>query len=163
MSSCLTADDIFFRTCRTPSVRSLCTRLSSGEFVIEFPHMERLACTSTKRVTIAVARLSMQTMQPSATQKENIAITVVKAFSAGLQRQQCQPEEERRFRSNRGIEEHLLAANMVIDKTLLANTMLWIVSLDLSTTFRRIGIHCGSIAVSWCFSSSNLVATNDIW
>ena len=103
------------------------------------------------------------TMQPSATQKENIAITIVKAFGAGLQRQQCQPEEERRFRSNQRIEEHLLAANMVIDKTLLANTMLWIVSLDLSTTFRRIGIHCGSIAVSLCFSSSNLAATNDIW
>ena len=30
----------------------------------------------------------------------------------------CQPEELNRFRSNRRIEEHLLTANLVIDKTL---------------------------------------------
>ena len=39
----------------------------------------------------------------------------------------CQPEEQHGFRSNRRIEEHLLTANMVIDKTLLGNTPLWIV------------------------------------
>ena len=50
----------------------------------------------------------------------------------------CQPEEQHGFRSNRRIEEHLLTANMVIDKTLLGNTPLWIVSLDLSKAFDRV-------------------------
>ena len=38
------------------------------------------------------------------------------------------------FRSGRRIEEHLLSANMVIDKTLLANVPLWLLSLDLTKT-----------------------------
>ena len=38
----------------------------------------------------------------------------------------AQPEEQHGFRTNRRIEEHLLSANMVIDKTLLANRLLWI-------------------------------------
>ena len=46
-----------------------------------------------------------------------------------------QPEEKHGFTRNRRIEEHLLTANMVIDKTWLANTPLWIVNLDLSTVF----------------------------
>ena len=50
----------------------------------------------------------------------------------------CQPEEQHGFRSKRGIEEHLLTANMVSDKTLLRNTPLWIVSLDLSKAFDRV-------------------------
>jgi len=52
--------------------------------------------------------------------------------------EQWQPEEQHGFRKNRRMEEHLLTANMVIDKTLLANTPLWIVSLDLSKTFDRV-------------------------
>ena len=51
--------------------------------------------------------------------------------------EQWQPEEQHGFRINRRMEEHLLTANMVIDKTLLANTALWIVSLDLSKAFDR--------------------------
>lgn len=94
MSSCLTADEIFCRTCPMPNVRSLCTPLGSGEFVIEFPHMEKWVCTSTTRVTIAVAKAVNANTQPRRTY-ENIAIATMKAFSAGLQRQQCQPEEER--------------------------------------------------------------------
>ena len=46
--------------------------------------------------------------------------------------EQRQPEEQHGFRSGRRIEEHLLTANIVIDKTLLANVPLWIASLDLS-------------------------------
>ena len=42
------------------------------------------------------------------------------------------------FRSGRRIEEHLLTANMIIDKTLLAKVPLWIVSLDLSKEFDRV-------------------------
>ena len=52
--------------------------------------------------------------------------------------EQHQPEEQHGFRSGRRIEEHLLTANMVIDKTLLANVPLWIVSLDLSKAFDRV-------------------------
>ena len=52
--------------------------------------------------------------------------------------EQWQPEEQHGFRRVRRIEEHLSTANMVIDKTLLANTLLWIVSLDLSNAFDRV-------------------------
>ena len=52
--------------------------------------------------------------------------------------EQHQPEEQHGFKSGRRIEEHLLTANTVIDKTLLANVPLWIVSLDLSKAFDRV-------------------------
>ena len=55
--------------------------------------------------------------------------------------EQHQPEEQHGFRSGRRIEEHLLTANTVIDKTLLANEKkvpLRIVSLDLSKAFDRV-------------------------
>ena len=52
--------------------------------------------------------------------------------------EQHQPEEQHGFRSGRRIEEHLLTANIVIDKTLLANIPLWILSLDLSKAFDRV-------------------------
>ena len=76
----------------------------------------------------------------------------------------CQPEEQHGFRSNRRIEEHLLTANMVIDKTLLGNTPLWIVSLDLSKAFDRVDLEVivGGFEAPWCLSSFDLVATNDI-
>ena len=47
----------------------------------------------------------------------------------------AQPEEQHGFRTKRRIEEHLLSANMVIDKTLLANKPSWILSLNLSKAF----------------------------
>ena len=50
----------------------------------------------------------------------------------------AQPEEQHGFRTNRRIEEHLLSANMVSDKTLLANRPVWILSLDLSKAFDRV-------------------------
>ena len=52
--------------------------------------------------------------------------------------EQHQPEEQHGFRSGRRIEEHLLTANVVIDKTLLANVPLWIASLDVSKVFDRV-------------------------
>ena len=52
--------------------------------------------------------------------------------------EQHQPEEQHGFRSGRRIEKHLLTANIVIDKTLLANVPLWIVNLDLSKAFDRV-------------------------
>ena len=50
----------------------------------------------------------------------------------------AQPEEQHAFRSDRRIEEHLLTACLVIEKTLAANIPIWLVSLDLSKAFDRI-------------------------
>ena len=49
-----------------------------------------------------------------------------------------QPEEQHGFRQGRRIEEHLLTANVCLQKTLAANTPLWIISLDLSKTFDKV-------------------------
>ena len=49
-----------------------------------------------------------------------------------------QPEEQHGFRSDRRIEEHLLTASLVMEKTLAANLPLWILSLDLSKAFDRV-------------------------
>ena len=49
-----------------------------------------------------------------------------------------QPEEQHGFRQGRRIEEHLLTANVCLQKTLAANAPLWITSLDLSKAFDTI-------------------------
>ena len=49
-----------------------------------------------------------------------------------------QPEEQHGFRQGRRIEEHLLTANVCLQKTLAANTPLWIISLDLSKAFDKV-------------------------
>ena len=49
-----------------------------------------------------------------------------------------QPEEQHGFRKGHGIEEHLLTANLVVDKLLAVSTPIWIVSLDLSKAFDRL-------------------------
>ena len=49
-----------------------------------------------------------------------------------------QPEEQHGFRQGRRIEEHLLTANVCLQKTLAASTPLWIISLDLSKAFDKI-------------------------
>ena len=50
----------------------------------------------------------------------------------------AQPEEQHGFRPERRIEEHLVTANLVLDKTLAANILLWIVSVDFSKAFDRV-------------------------
>ena len=50
----------------------------------------------------------------------------------------AQPEEQDGFRKNRRIEEHLITANYVFDKTLLTSTPIWVISLDLSKAFDRV-------------------------
>ena len=50
----------------------------------------------------------------------------------------AQPEEQHGFRKNRRIEEHLMTANYVFDKTTLVGTPFWFISLDLSKGFDRI-------------------------
>ena len=49
----------------------------------------------------------------------------------------AQPEEQDGFRSGRRIEEHLVTANLVIDKSWSVNMPIWIISLDLSKAFGR--------------------------
>ena len=46
-----------------------------------------------------------------------------------------QPEEQHGFRVGRRIEEHLLTANVLLDKTFAANLPLWIVSVDFAKAF----------------------------
>ncbi len=49
-----------------------------------------------------------------------------------------QPEEQHGFRKGYRIEEHLLTANLVVDKLLAVSTPIWIISLDLSKAFDRV-------------------------
>ena len=52
-----------------------------------------------------------------------------------------QPEEQHGFGKGRRIEEHLLTANVIIDKTFACkscNRLIWIISLDLSKAFDRV-------------------------
>ena len=49
-----------------------------------------------------------------------------------------QPEEQHGFRRGRRLEEHLVSANLVIDKLLAVGKPVWIVSLDLSKAFDRV-------------------------
>lgn len=50
----------------------------------------------------------------------------------------AQPEEQHGFRAHRRIEEHLLTANLLIDKPLANGIPIWIISLDLSKAFDRV-------------------------
>jgi len=50
----------------------------------------------------------------------------------------AQPEEQHAFRSDRRLEEHLMTADMFIEKTRAQNIPIWIVSLDLSKAFDRV-------------------------
>jgi len=49
-----------------------------------------------------------------------------------------QPEEQHAFRADYRIEEHLLTANMFLDKTRSVGIPVWAVSLDLSKAFDRV-------------------------
>ena len=49
-----------------------------------------------------------------------------------------QPQEQHGFRKGHRIEEHLLTANLVVDKLLAVSTPIWIISLDLSKAFDRV-------------------------
>jgi len=50
----------------------------------------------------------------------------------------AQPEEQHGFRSKRRVEEHLLTATLIFEKTRAANLPVWIISLDLSKAFDRV-------------------------
>ena len=49
-----------------------------------------------------------------------------------------QHEEQHGFRGGRRLEEHLVSANLVIDKLFAVGKPVWIVSLDLSKAFDRV-------------------------
>ena len=48
-----------------------------------------------------------------------------------------QPEEQHGFRAGRRLEEHLLSANLLLDKAEASGFPVWIISLDLSKAFDR--------------------------
>ena len=48
-----------------------------------------------------------------------------------------QPEEQHCFRAGRRFEEHLLSANILLDKAEATGFPVWIISLDLSKAFDR--------------------------
>ena len=50
----------------------------------------------------------------------------------------AQPEEQFGFRKNQRIEEHLVTTSYVLDKTMLMDTPLWLIILDLSKAFDRV-------------------------
>ena len=49
-----------------------------------------------------------------------------------------QPEKQHGFRSKYRLEEHLLAANLFLDKATARGIPVWLVSLDLSKVFDRV-------------------------
>ena len=49
-----------------------------------------------------------------------------------------QPEKQHGFRCGRRLGEHLVSANLMIDKLLAVGKPFWIVSLDLSKAFDRV-------------------------
>ena len=49
-----------------------------------------------------------------------------------------QPEEQHGFRPGRRLEEHLVTANLVLDKADAVGIAVWIISLDLSKAFDRV-------------------------
>ena len=49
-----------------------------------------------------------------------------------------QPQEQHGFRKGRHVEEHLLTANLIIDKSFACNLPMWIISLDLSKASDRV-------------------------
>ena len=69
-----------------------------------------------------------------------------------------QPEEQHGFRAGRRLEEHLLTANLFVDKTLAANIPVWILSLDLSKIFDR-----GDWGALWLALSGQGVSTHMLW
>ena len=69
-----------------------------------------------------------------------------------------QPEEQHGFRKGRRIEEHLLTANTVLDKTLAANIPLWVISIDFSKAFDRV-----SWTALWSALAQHGVSAHLIW
>ena len=53
-----------------------------------------------------------------------------------------QPQEQHGLRPGRKLEEHLLTANLLLDKAAAGGIRVWIISLDLSKAFDRVHVTC---------------------
>ena len=116
------------RTCREWEVQTETTEEENPEkvgWVFKCGHKKKQSKITTDFRPIANIRLMYKKM---------FAYLILGRIEAPLE--QWQPEEQHGFRSNGRIEERLLT--WLFDKTLLANTSLWIVSLDLSKAFDRV-------------------------
>ena len=69
-----------------------------------------------------------------------------------------QLEEQHGFRCGRRLEEHLVSANLVIDKLLAVGKPVWIVSLDLSKAFDRV-----NWSKLWAALASHGVSQHLVW
>ena len=69
-----------------------------------------------------------------------------------------QPEEQHGFRCGRRLEEHLVSANLVIDKLPAVGKPVWIVSLDLSKAFDRV-----NWSKLWAALASHGVSQHLVW
>ena len=69
-----------------------------------------------------------------------------------------QPEEQHGFRAGRRLKEHLLTANLFLDKTLAANIPVWVLSLDLSKAFGRV-----DWSALWLALSEHGVSSHMVW
>ena len=69
-----------------------------------------------------------------------------------------QPEEQHGFRGGRRLEEHLVSANLVIDKLLAVGKPVWIVSLDLSKAFDRV-----NWSKLWAALTAHRVSQHLVW
>ena len=68
-----------------------------------------------------------------------------------------QPEEQHACRCRSRLEEHLVSANLVIDKLLAVGKPVWIVSLDLSKAFDRVNwSKLGRSCCTWRFRTFGL-------
>jgi len=70
----------------------------------------------------------------------------------------AQPEEQHGFRNDRRIEEHLSTASLVIEKTLMMNIPIWIISVDLSKAFDRV-----AWPTLWQALGDNGVSAHLVW
>ena len=73
-----------------------------------------------------------------------------------------QPKEQHGFLARRCLEQHLLTANLFLDKTVAANIPVWILSLDLSKAFDRVDwgdlwLALSEHRVSYVVDSSHLI------
>ena len=68
------------------------------------------------------------------------------------------PEEQHGFRGGRRLEEHLVSANLVIDKLLAVGKPVWIVSLDLSKAFDRV-----NLSKLWAALTAHGVSQHLVW
>ena len=66
-----------------------------------------------------------------------------------------QPRKQHGFRKGRRIEEHMLTANVIIDRTFACNRPIWIISLNLSKAFDSKAFDCVDWDALWAALKHN--------